>query len=134
MAAQIERRGLAEHVRRLGFRDDLEKSLPCCAMALHPALSEGICGAALQAPGGGVPGIGSGGGGVPGRGAEDCSVMLVSPGDGEQGGWAIHRLLDDEELLRRLAEAGRGYVAERLSISAMVQGNLEVYREVLNRH
>ena len=42
LAAQIEERGLADHVRLLGFRDDLEKILPCCAMALHPALTEAV--------------------------------------------------------------------------------------------
>lgn len=134
LAAQVEERGLAEQVRLLGFRDDLEKILPCCAMALHPALTEGICGAALQAQSCGVPVIASRVGGLPEAVAEDISGLLVSPGDVEQLSRAIRRLLDDEELRQRLGAAGPGYVADRFSISAMVQGNLEVYREVLNRH
>ncbi len=134
LAAQVEERGLTEHVRLLGFRDDLEKILPCCAMALHPALTEGICGAALQAQSCGVPVIASRVGGLPEAVAEDISGLLVGPGDVEQLSRAMRRLLDDEVLRQRLGAAGPGYVADRFSISAMVQGNLKVYREVLDRH
>ena len=125
---------MADQVRLLGFRDDLEKILPCCTMALHPALTEGICGAALQAQSCGVPIIASRVGGLPEAVGEDISGLLVSPGDAEQLGQAMLRLLDDEALRQRLGEAWPAYVAGRFSISAMVQGNLEVYREVLDRH
>ncbi len=133
LAAQIEERGMADHVRLLGFRDDLEKILPCCAIALHPALSEGICGAALQAQSCGVPVIASRVGGLPEAVAEDVSGLLVSPGDADQLSRALLRLLGDETLRQRLGDAGPGHVAERFSISAMVQGNLQVYREVIDR-
>jgi glycosyltransferase involved in cell wall biosynthesis len=134
LAALIERRGLADKVRLLGFRDDLEKILPCCSMALHPALTEGICGAALQAQSCGVPVIASRVGGLPEAVAEDVSGLLVDPGDVQQLSQAMLRLLDDDALRQRLGDAGPEYVAGRFSISAMVQGNLEVYREVLNLH
>jgi len=131
---QIAQRGLGDHVRLLGFRDDLEKILPCCTIALHPALTEGICGAALQAQSCGVPVIASRVGGLPEAVAEDISGLLVESGDPHQLADAILRLLADDELRQRLAEAGPWYVADCFSISAMVQGNYEIYREVLNRH
>ncbi|MCZ6559321.1 MAG: glycosyltransferase [Gammaproteobacteria bacterium] len=134
LAVLIGRRGLADQVRMLGFRDDLEKILPCCTMALHPALTEGICGAALQAQSCGVPVIASRVGGLPEAVAEDVSGLLVDPGDVEQLSQAMLRLLDDDALRQSLGDAGPGHVAGRFSISAMVQGNLEVYKEVLNRH
>ncbi len=134
LAAQIEERGLVDHIRLLGFRDDLEKIFPCCAMALHPALTEGICGAALQAQSCGVPAIASRVGGLPEAVAEDISGLLVTPGDSEQLSGAMLRLLDDEALRQRLGNAGPGYVSDRFSISAMVQGNLQVYREVISQH
>jgi glycosyltransferase involved in cell wall biosynthesis len=101
---------------------------------LHPALTEGICGAALQAQSCGVPVIASRVGGLPEAVAEDVSGLLVDPGDVEQLSQAMLRLLDDDALRQRLGDAGPEYVAGRFSISAMVQGNLEVYREVLNLH
>lgn len=128
---EIVERGLQDHVRMLGFRDDLEKILPCCELSLHPALTEGICGAALQAQSCSVATIGSRVGGLPEAISEGVTGLLVEPGNPDQLAGAIIRLLGDDALRIQLAEAGPGYVGERFSITAMVRDNLAVYREVL---
>lgn len=130
---EITDRGLSDRVKLIGFRHDLEKILPCCTLALHPALAEGICGAALQAQSCGVAVIASRVGGLPEAVAEDISGLLVTPGDPGELAAAIIRLLADDELRARIGQAGADYVGGRFSITAMVQGNLDVYREVLGR-
>ena len=128
---EIATRGLQDNVRMLGFRDDLEKILPCCELSLHPALTEGICGAALQAQSCSVATIGSRVGGLPEAISDGVTGLLVEPGNSGELADTINRLLGDDALRIRLAEAGPGYVGERFSIAAMVRDNLAVYREVL---
>jgi glycosyltransferase involved in cell wall biosynthesis len=55
----------------------------------------------------------------------------VPPGDVPALTEAVRRLLCDEALRRRMGEAGRARILVEFSIDAMVEGNLAVYRQVL---
>ena len=131
LTQEIKRRGLDAHIRLLGFRDDVEKILPCCELSLHPSLVEGLGGAALQAGACGVATIASDVGGLPEAISDQRTGLLVKSGDAAALASAMNRLLEDDDLRIRFAEAGPAYVGERFSITTMVRDNLAVYKEVL---
>ncbi|MBK1693068.1 glycosyltransferase [Ectothiorhodospira mobilis] len=130
LRAQIQEEGLAGHVALMGFRDDLERVLPCLDLVVHPAEMEGLGVSLLQAAACGVPLVGARAGGVPEIIGEDAGV-LVPPGDSPALERAVVDLLKDPERRARLGAAGRRRVQARFSIDAMVEGNLRVYQEVL---
>ena len=57
--------------------------------------------------------------------------LLVPPGDVAALSQAINRLLADDALRARLGNAGRTRVAGTFSVEQMVEGTLNVYRDVL---
>jgi glycosyltransferase involved in cell wall biosynthesis len=128
----IQRLGLAGRVHLAGFRDDLPRLLPCLDILVHPALMEGLGVSLLQAAGAGVPIVASRAGGIPEAVRDGVNGFLVPPGDVEAIGRAISRLLGDPALARRMGEAGRELVQREFSVDGMVEGNLGVYRELLD--
>jgi glycosyltransferase involved in cell wall biosynthesis len=57
--------------------------------------------------------------------------ILVPPGNVRALGEAIGSLLADPARRRALGEGGRTIMAREFSVDAMVEGNLAVYRELL---
>jgi glycosyltransferase involved in cell wall biosynthesis len=57
--------------------------------------------------------------------------FLVAPGDVAALADALRRLVDDPALREKMGAAARARVLERFSVDTMVDGNLAVYREVL---
>ena len=135
LAARLERRiqrlGLSKHVRLVGFRHDLERLLPGLDLVVHPALKEGLGVALLEALACGVPVIASNVGGIPDLIEDRVSGRLVAPGDSHALGAAMTELLADAALRRQLGAAGRQRVLADFSIEQMVDGNLNVYEQVL---
>lgn len=123
--------GLGERVRLAGFRDDLPRILPCLNLLVHPALMEGLGVSLLQAAGAGVPIVASRVGGIPEAVRDGVSGLLVPPGDAGALIEAITKVLGDPDLARRMGEAGRERVDLEFSVDGMVEGNLRVYRELL---
>jgi glycosyltransferase involved in cell wall biosynthesis len=128
---QARKLGLDGRVRLAGFRDDLPRILPCLDLLVHPALMEGLGVSLLQAASAGVPIVASRAGGIPEAVRDGLNGLLVPPGDVAALGEAIGRVLGDPALARRLGEAGRDLVAREFSVDGMVEGNLRVYRELL---
>lgn len=127
--------GLARHVVFAGFRDDLERLLPCLDLLAHPASMEGLGVSLLQAAAAGVPVVASRVGGIPEAVLDGATGLLVPPGDVSALADAIARLLADSALRERLGQAGQARMREAFSLDAMVQGNLAVYGELLHaRH
>lgn len=126
----VETLGLAGRVRFAGFRDDLNKVLPCLDLLVHPATMEGLGVSLLQAASAGIPILASAAGGIPEAVRDGVNGVLVPPGDAAALGAALGRLLGDAALRRRLGEGGRELMRREFSIAAMVEGNLAVYREL----
>jgi glycosyltransferase involved in cell wall biosynthesis len=123
--------GLGGHVQLAGFRTDLPRLLPCLHAVVHPALMEGLGVSLLQAASAGVPLVGSRAGGIPEIVRHGINGYLVTPGDAGELAAAIERLLADPQRARAMGAAGRRIVEAEFSIGGMVEGNLQVYREVL---
>lgn len=123
--------GLAGTVRFVGFRKDLARWMGNLDLLVHPAYMEGLGVSLLQASAAGVPIVASRAGGIPEAVRDGVNGLLVPPGDADALAQALHRLLDDAPLRRRLGDGGRRLVAEVFSPEAMVAGNLAVYEELL---
>ncbi|MBK1716192.1 glycosyltransferase [Thiocystis violacea] len=132
LARQIDGVGLGQHVRLAGFREDLAEILPSLDLLVHPALMEGLGVSLLQAASAGVPIVASRAGGIPEAVRDGQNGRLVPPGDVPALREAIRTLLVDPEQRRALGEGGRALMAREFSIDAMVEGNLAVYRELLD--
>ncbi len=130
---KVRSRGLMDAFRFPGFREDLDALLPCLDLLVHPATMEGLGIALLQASAAGVPVVASAVGGIPEAIAHEESGLLVGAGDSSALAAGMNRILSDQPLARRMGEEGRRRVADLFSVDRMVQGNLEVYQEVLER-
>jgi glycosyltransferase involved in cell wall biosynthesis len=129
---QIAAAGLEGRVRLVGFRTDLARVLPCLRMVVHPALMEGLGIALLEAAAAGLPIIASRAGGMPEIVRDGENGLLIPPGDVPALAKALEALLGAPQRAQRMGKRGREIVAERFSVDAMVEGNLAVYRSLLD--
>ena len=128
---QIEQQGLAEHVRLIGFRDDLHRVMANFYGVVHPADMEGLGVSLLQAAAAGVPMIGTRAGGIPEIVRDGENGILIEPQNVAQLRDALLRLLADEQQARAWGQAGKQIVKQEFSIEAMVEGNFKVYQQLL---
>ncbi|MBS0552218.1 MAG: glycosyltransferase, partial [Proteobacteria bacterium] len=130
----IADQGLAGNVRLMGFVDDLPEILGCLDLLVHPADMEGLGVSLLQASAARVPIIASRAGGMPEAVREGVNGLLIEPGDVAALAAAMNRLLDDSTLRTCMGEAGRKLVLDEFSVDAMCEGNLAIYRRLLQAH
>ena len=128
----ISDQGLSGQVRLLGFCDDLPAVLGCLDLLVHPADMEGLGVSLLQASAARVPIIATRAGGMPEAVRDGQNGLLIAPGDVAGLAAAMNRLLDDAALRQTMGQAGRQLVLDEFSIGAMCEGNLAVYRRLLN--
>ena len=95
---------------------------------------EGLGVSLLQASAARVPIIASRAGGMPEAVRDGINGLLIAPGDIAALAAAMNRLLDDAALRTRMGEAGRALVLDEFSVEAMCEGNLAIYRKVLEGH
>jgi glycosyltransferase involved in cell wall biosynthesis len=125
--------GIAEHVIFAGFRDDLSRALPCLDVLVHPAEMEGLGVVLLQAAASRVPVVAADAGGVPEIVRSGVNGILVPPRNLGAIADAVVKVLNDPGMARSMGVAGRRIVEEEFSTAAMAEGNLRVYREVLEQ-
>lgn len=127
----ISARGLVGRVHMAGFIDDLPSVLPNLYGVLHPALTEGLGVALLQAASAGLPVIASRAGGMPEAVLDGETGLLTPPGDVAGVVGAVSALLDDPSIARQMGGKGRARMQRDFSIAAMVRGNLAIYERVV---
>ena len=125
--------GVTDHVRFAGFREDLPELLPCLELLVHPATMEGLGVSLLQAASAGVPIVASDAGGMPEAVRHGWNGLLVPPGDTHALGEAIASLLRDRKLARNMGLRGKELMEAEFSLDRMVEGNLQVYHELLQK-
>lgn len=129
--AAIAAQGLSGNVRLAGFRDDLARWMGCLDLVVHPAEMEGLGVSLLQAAAAGVPIIASRAGGMPEVVEDRVNGLLVEPGDVPGLTGAMQRLLGDGGLRAEMGRQGRARIDAEFSPEVMVEGNLEVYRRLV---
>jgi len=132
VAKEVNDAGLDTAVLLPGFREKLPSLLPCLDILVHPARREGLGVVLLQASASGVPVVASKVGGIPEAVVHEENGLLVPPEDPAALARAVSSLLADEDRARAMGERGRDRIREHFSVSGMVEGNLAVYRELLN--
>lgn len=125
------RAGLEDVVRFAGYRDDLSEFLGHCGVLVHPAVREGLGLGLLEAQAAGVPVVGFRTAGVEEAVVDGKTGLLVATRDSTALAAAIAELYENPGRREAMAVAGRDRIGTEFSLEQMVQGNLSVYREIL---
>jgi glycosyltransferase involved in cell wall biosynthesis len=127
---ESERLGIRERVE-FGFHDDVPALLDTLDVVALPSWTEGLPMVLLEAMARARPVVATPVGGTPELVTDGETGLLVPPRDPEALADALRRVLDDPELARRLAEAGRERVAERFNAAEQARRMLEIYDEAV---
>jgi glycosyltransferase involved in cell wall biosynthesis len=133
LEVQAVEAGLAAQVRFLGRRSDVADLLAACDVFVLPSRREGLGVAALEAMAAGRPVVASAVGGLQDVVVDGRTGLLVRPEDAAALAEAIARLMQDEELRRRLGSAGPQRVREGFLAEQMVSSYVELYEKVLDK-
>ena len=127
---QAEQLGIAERVRFLGVRDDVDSLLLAADLFVQPSRSEGLSLALLEALWQGTPVLCTQVEGATDVLEDGVNARLVAPGHVEALSGALKELLEDTDLRLRLGRAGARHVQSRFSVDRMGQA----YEELLRGH
>lgn len=119
---EIERRGVSENVRLLGFIPEIATYLKAFDVFLFPSRTEALGYALLEAGGAALPVVATRVGGIPEVITDEASGLLVTPEQPSQLASAIERLFNDPDLRKRLSETivkriHNGFVFKRMVAS-----------------
>lgn len=130
----VQQRGLTDHVRFLGSRDDVPELLPALDVFVLSSRFEGLPISMLEAMAAEVACVVTRVGGIPEAITDGQHGRLVPPGDPEQLAGALVEVLEDDALRARLAAAGRQRVTASFSIDRAVQRTRSLYHTLLRNH
>jgi len=128
---QVVQRGLGEHVRFLGMRDDVLDLLPALDVFVLSSRFEGLPISMLEAMASEVACVVTSVGGIPEAVDDGEEGLLVPPGDSDALAVALGRVLSDSDLRHRLGVAARKRVTRDFSIDRAVRTLEERYAGVL---
>jgi glycosyltransferase involved in cell wall biosynthesis len=124
------RLGQLEPVIFPGFVNNVSNVYDALDAFVFPSEFEGL-GTALQtAMAAGLPSISTSRGALREVVENERTALVVEP-NGKEFAAAMLRLMTDKDLRKRLGEAGRREVQERFSAQRMVNGTIQVYKDVL---
>jgi glycosyltransferase involved in cell wall biosynthesis len=128
----VHERGLAEHVRFLGFRRDAPRLIPAFDVVAVPSHVEPLGNATLEAMAAGVPVVGSRVGGIPEMVVDGETGLLVPPRVPAALAAAMERLVHDGDAARTMGRAGRHRAAEAFGVTAHARRVEQAYDRVLS--
>lgn len=128
---RVDALGLDKRVHFAGARRDLGNVLAAIDVFVMPSLWEGLPLSLVLAMGAGLPAIATRVAGIPEVIQDGVSGLLVPPGDQEQLGAALSRLIGDSGLRIALGEAARAFVRPRFGIDGYVAAVTDLYDELL---
>ena len=117
---------------RAGFVDEVHPAMAGLDVLLHPATSEGLGTAVIDAMALRVPPVAFRVGGLPELIVDGVTGLLVPPGDVNAFATAASALVRDAGLRTHLGAAGPSR-AEIFSVAHMAEGTSRVYQKVLRR-
>lgn len=132
LEARIVEQGLQGRFHLVGHLDDPEEALAEADLYVLSSTSEGLGSSALAAMARGIPVVATRVGGIPdllGRGGG----IMVEPQNPAALADAVHRVLTDAELRRKVTQAARQELG-RYSVDAMAERVLSVYRSCAHSH
>lgn len=132
LESAVREKGLSAVIQFTGFRTDLPQWLGGLDILAHPADMEGLGVSLLQASAAAVPIVATRAGGLPEAVQDGTTGLLVEPGNIPALTGALRQLITDAGLRQQLGTAGRQRILSEFSIQTMTQGNLAVYKKVLD--
>jgi glycosyltransferase involved in cell wall biosynthesis len=126
LEADVQRRGLQDTVRFLGWRPEIPELISLASVVVLPSLAESFGFALLEAGSLGKPVVAAATGGVPEVVVQGENGLLVPPRDPVALAESISRVLLDPALAKALGEGGRRQ-ARRFSFERMIRGYEAVY-------
>jgi glycosyltransferase involved in cell wall biosynthesis len=124
--------GVAEDLRFLGWRRDLERVYAGSDVVALASDNEGTPVALIEALAAGVPVVATAVGGVPDLLAGGRLGVLVEPGSAEALAGGIRRLLSDPVLRRDLSGRGRPAALSRFGVDRLLADVAALYDELLS--
>ncbi len=125
--------GLEYDVTFLGFITDVASFLAGLDVMAVPSNFEGLGTVILDAIGAGLPVAATRVGGIPEIVRHEETGLLSEKGDARGLADNLGRLAANPALRSSLNAAARAWIDREFSVSAMVGGNLDVYRQLLGR-
>ena len=129
---QVEHVGLADKVRFLGWRSDVDEIMGCFDIFVLPSLNEGMGRVLVEAMAAGLPIVASRVGGIPDLVKDGQNGLLVPAADAPALAKAISDLLADKEKRNRMGKAGKK-ICRAYSAEAMVEKIDNLYAELLEK-
>ena len=124
--------GLADRVRFLGWRRDLETIYGATDVFLLTSRNEGTPVALIESMAAGCAGVSTDVGGVRDVLESDAVGLLAASGDAPALAGHVNALLADPARRRRIGEAGRALVVARYGLDRLVDDVETLYRELLH--
>ena len=124
--------GLADHVRFLGWRRDLETIYGATDVFLLTSRNEGTPVALIESMAAGCAGVSTDVGGVADVLESDAVGLLAPDGDAPALARCVTALLADADRRRRMGQAGRALVVSRYGLDRLVTDVETMYRELLH--
>jgi L-malate glycosyltransferase len=131
LEARIRELGLDHAVYLLGHRTDVPRLTRMADVYVSSSNSEGLGTSVLEALVCGTPVAATAAGGVPEMVVDGETGLLAAIADPASLAEAVLRLLDDPIQAKEMARRGRKRALELFSVEQMVEGNLAVYRQLL---
>lgn len=123
--------GLKRELVFTGFRSDVGAFYKAADLYVMCSIAEGLGTAVLDALALGKPVVATRAGGLPEIIEDGKTGRLVAPADPDALAEGIVDLLTHSESANATAKAGQAKVQQSFSIEAMVDGNIEVYQQIL---
>jgi len=133
LSKQVENLGIADHVRFLGWRPDVDEIMGCFDIFVLPSLNEGMGRVLVEAMATGLPIVASSVGGIPDLVKDGENGLLVPPADAGALKRAISDLLSDKAKRKRMGETGKR-MCRPYSVEAMVEKIDNLYSRLLGEH
>ncbi len=131
LAALADARGLGQHVRLLGHREDVPDLLAAADVFVMPSLWEGLPLALLEAMLAGKPVVASRTSGIPEAVHDGVDGLLTPPGNVAALARALATVLGDPERRKALAAAAYSRASSAFTLDAMADGYEAVFRDSL---
>jgi glycosyltransferase involved in cell wall biosynthesis len=123
--------GMTEHVRFLGWIDDLASVFSRWDVFVMPSLEEGFPIAALDAMAAGLPVVATDVGGVPELIEDGKTGRLVPPYDADALASRLRLLLLNPEQRLSMGAAGHARVRDHFSVAPMIESFAQLYDELV---
>ncbi|MDD9266517.1 glycosyltransferase family 4 protein [Paenibacillus sp. GCM10023248] len=124
--------GVTDRVDFLGYRDDIDRLLPMCDVAVASSMREGLPVNLMEAMACALPIIASDNRGHRELVRNDHNGWLIAPNDQEAMAARIKQLAGDKELRESLGKQGREIVERRYAIHQVLDEKRTIYSLFMN--